>query len=114
MIRAFVAAVAALLLSAPAHAAGCMTIDAAQAQAATHGLVLHALTGDQITRAGEVFNTTPPVSDIPVDSAAYAAFPDNAGGVLLVGPGLQLCAHMKIPPARYDALIRYLLEGDGA
>jgi hypothetical protein len=113
MIRAFVAAVAALLLSAPAQAAGCMTIDAAQAHAKADNLTLHALTGAQIARAGQLYNETPPASDLPIDSAAYVVMPDGSGYVL-VGPGLQLCANVSVPKERMGALVRYLLDGDGA
>jgi hypothetical protein len=82
----------AVFMPVKAYAASpdCISIDLALAQAAEREIKTQVILGESAKRAGEVFNSTEPKTDFPVDTVILARWPDGSG-VVFLGMGTQMC-----------------------
>lgn len=73
-------------------------------------IMLPALTPEQIAQAVQMWNETPPASDVKFTYARLVKAPE--GGVLLLGFDDEVCVGARMDEDRFHALKKFLLGED--
>jgi hypothetical protein len=109
-----VLAVLALAFGVDAGAAQtCAPADAVMAMVRSHpAYASHYVATDEETKAAsDIFNATPPETDVRWTVAVLVSFRDRSGG-LLVGHGGMICGSLQVAPDRWPAFVR-AVRGSG-